>query len=225
MNKKSILCFGDSNTWGFIPGAFDPDTFYMERYSKTIRWPGVMENILGSDYNVIEEGLNGRTTNVEYPDLIGRSGTSYISPCLYSHSPLDIVIIQLGINDLKVIFDRDVKMITDGISEIIDMIQMTTFGRDMQSPPQILLLSPPALVHEGYLDVNNELIFKGGKEKSLQFHDHYLKLANKKNCHYFDLSSAVKYSQIDGLHLDEKGHKITGQLIASKIQDIFRLDE
>ena len=187
MNKKSILCFGDSNTWGFIPGAFDPETFYMERYPKTIRWPGVMEKILGNDYYVIEEGLNGRTTNVEYPDLIGRSGTSYISPCLYSHSPLDIVIIQLGINDLKTIFERDIKMITDGISEIIDMIQCTTFGPDMQSAPQILLLSPPALAHEGYLDINNELIFRGGKEQSFQFHNYYSKLAKKKHCHYFDL--------------------------------------
>ena len=225
MNKKSILCFGDSNTWGFIPGAFDPETFYMERYPKTIRWPGVMEKILGNDYYVIEEGLNGRTTNVEYPDLIGRSGTSYIYPCLYSHSPLDIVIIQLGINDLKTIFERDIKMITDGISEIIDMIQCTTFGPDMQSAPQILLLSPPALAHEGYLDVNDELLFRGGKAQSFQFHNYYSKLAKKKHCHYFDLSSKLEYSQIDGLHLDEKGHKKAGILIASKIQAIFGLDQ
>lgn len=221
MNKKSILCFGDSNTWGFVPGVFDPKTFYMERYPRNVRWPGVMEKTLGTDYHVIEEALNGRTTNVEYPDLTGRSGTSYISPCLYSHSPLNIVIIQLGINDLKIIFDRDIQMITNGISEIVDMIQTTTFGPDMQSAPQILLLSPPALAHEGYLDVNNELIFIGGMEKSFQFHSYYSKLADDKGCHYYDLSSKVEYSQLDGLHLDEKGHERSGVLIASKIQSIF----
>ena len=221
MNKKSILCFGDSNTWGFVPGAFDPNTFYMERYPRDIRWPGVMEKALGINYHVIEEGLNGRTTNVEYPDIEGRSGTSYISPCLYSHSPLDIVIIQLGINDLKIIFDREIETITNGISEIIDMIQSTTFGPDMQDPPQILILSPPALAHEGYKDVDNKLIFIGGMKKSFQFHDYYSKLANDKECHYYDLSSKVEYSQIDGLHLDEKGHKRSGALIASKIQSIF----
>ena len=221
MNKKSILCFGDSNTWGFVPGAFNPNTYYMERYPRDIRWPGVMEKALGINYHVIEEGLNGRTTNVEYPDIEGKSGTSYISPCLYSHSPLDIVIIQLGINDLKIIFDREIETITNGISEIIDMIQATTFGPDMQSAPQILILSPPALAHEGYKDVDNKLIFIGGMKKSFQFHDYYSKLANDKECHYYDLSSKVEYSQLDGLHLDEKGHKRSGALIASKIQSIF----
>ena len=180
-----------------------------------------MEKALGINYHVIEEGLNGRTTNVEYPDIEGKSGTSYISPCLYSHSPLDIVIIQLGINDLKIIFDRDIETITNGISEIIDKIQATTFGPDMQSAPQILILSPPALAHEGYKDVDNKLIFIGGMKKSFQFHDYYSKLANDKECHYYDLSSKVEYSQIDGLHLDEKGHKKSGALIASKIQSIF----
>ena len=221
MNQKSILCFGDSNTWGFVPGAFDPNTFYMERYPRDIRWPGVMEKALGINYHVIEEGLNGRTTNVEYPDIEGRSGTSYILPCLYSHSPLDIVIIQLGINDLKIIFDREIETITNGISEIIDKIQATTFGPDMRSAPQILILSPPALAHEGYKDVDNKLIFIGGMKKSFQFHDYYSKLANDKECHYYDLSSKVEYSQLDGLHLDEKGHKRSGALIASKIESIF----
>ena len=57
MNKKSILCFGDSNTWGFVPGAFNPNTFYMERYPRDIRWPGVMEKALGINYHVIKEVL------------------------------------------------------------------------------------------------------------------------------------------------------------------------
>ena len=78
MSIKNILCFGDSNTWGFVPGAFDPETLYMKRYSILERWPGLLRDILCADYHIIEEGLNGRTTNVEYPDLSGRSGTSYI---------------------------------------------------------------------------------------------------------------------------------------------------
>ena len=76
MSVNNILCFGDSNTWGFVPGAFDPKTFYMERYPISKRWPGVMRTILGTGYHVVEEGLNGRTTNVEYPDLAGRSDCS-----------------------------------------------------------------------------------------------------------------------------------------------------
>ena len=101
MSIKNILCFGDSNTWGFVPGAFDPETLYMKRYSILERWPGLLRDMMGADYHIIEEGLNGRTTNVEYPDLSGRSGISYILPCLYSHSPLDLVVLNIGINDIK----------------------------------------------------------------------------------------------------------------------------
>ena len=223
MIVKNILCFGDSNTWGFVPGAYNPRTLYMERYPLSKRWPGVMRRILGDEFHIIEEGLNGRTTNIEYPDLSGRSGTSYIVPCLYSHSPLDIVILQLGINDTKTIFNRNTVEISEGIIELIDLIIGTLYGKDMQSPPQILLLSPPPLAHEGYLDQDGKLIFEGGRRKSLQFHDYYGQIAKDKGCYYINLSSEVEYSKIDGLHLDEEGHSIVGSITASKIKEIFKL--
>ena len=218
---KNILCFGDSNTWGFVPGAFDPKTLYMKRYSIRERWPGLLRDILGEDFHIIEEGLNGRTTNVEYPDLSGRSGTSYILPCLYSHSPLDLVILNIGINDTKVIFDRSMMEISKGMAEIIDLIRSTSYGPDMQGQPQILLLSPSALIHEGYVDQNNESAFKGGMEKSLLFNDYYKKLALERDCHYVDLQSVVSYSKIDGLHYDKRGHAVVASIVASKINEIF----
>ena len=221
MTMKNILCFGDSNTWGFVPGAFDPETLYMKRYSIRERWPGLLSNILGEDFHIIEEGLNGRTTNVEYPDLSGRSGTSYILPCLYSHSPLDLVILNIGINDTKVIFDRSMMEISKGMAEIIDLIRSTSYGPDMQGQPQILLLSPSALIHEGYVDQNNESAFKGGMEKSLLFNDYYEKLALERDCHYVDLQSVVSYSKIDGLHYDKRGHEVVASSVASKINEIF----
>ena len=221
MTMKNILCFGDSNTWGFVPGAFDPKTLYMKRYSIRERWPGLLRGILSEDFHIIEEGLNGRTTNVEYPDLSGRSGTSYILPCLYSHSPLDLVILNIGINDTKVIFDRSMMEISKGMAEIIDLIRSTSYGPDMQGQPQILLLSPSALIHEGYVDQNNESAFKGGMEKSLLFNDYYEKLALERDCHYIDLQSAVSYSKVDGLHYDKRGHAVVASSVASKINEIF----
>ena len=221
MTMKNILCFGDSNTWGFVPGAFDPETLYMKRYSIRERWPGLLRGILSEDFHIIEEGLNGRTTNVEYPDLSGRSGTSYILPCLYSHSPLDLVILNIGINDIKVIFDRSMMEISNGMAEIIDLIRSTSYGPDMQGQPQILLLSPSALIHEGYVDQNNESAFKGGMEKSLLFNDYYKKIALDRDCHYLDLQAVVSYSKIDGLHYDKRGHAVVASSVASKINEIF----
>ena len=221
MSIKNILCFGHSNTWGFVPGAFVPETLYMKRYSILERWPGLLRDLLVADYHIIEEGLNGRTTNVEYPDLSGRSGTSYILPCLYSHSPLDLVILNIGINDIKVIFDRSMMEISEGMAEIIDLIKSTSYGPDMQGPPQILLLSPSALTNEGYLDQNNESAFKGGMEKSLSFNEYYEKIALEKGCHYVNLQSVVNYSEIDGLHYDKRGHAVIASVVASKINEIF----
>ena len=221
MSIKNILCFGDSNTWGFVPGAFDPETLYMKRYSILERRPGQLRDILGADYHIIEEGLNGRTTNVEYPDLSGRSGTSYILPCLYSHSPLDLVILNIGINDTKVIFDRTMMEISEGMAEIIDLIKSTSYGPDMQGQAQILLLSPSALKHEGYLDQNNESAFKGGMKKSLLFNDFYEEIALDRDCHYLDLQAFVSYSKIDGLHYDKRGHAVIASVVASKINEIF----
>ena len=99
MSIKNILCFGDSNTWGFVTVSFDPKTLYMKRYSTLERWPGLLRDILGVDHHVIEEVLNGITTNVEYPDLSGRSGSSNILSYLHSHYPLDLIILNININD------------------------------------------------------------------------------------------------------------------------------
>ena len=92
----------------------------------------------------------------------------------------------------------------------------------MQSPPEVLLLAPPPLVHENYVDQNNSYVFKGGMEKSYEFDKLYSKIAEQKNCHYLNLASIVEYSNIDGLHLDENGHKVVGIEVAKKISKIFQ---
>ena len=50
-DMKTIVCYGDSNTWGYIPGSAE------ERYPYDIRWTGVLQRLLGAEYHVIEEGL------------------------------------------------------------------------------------------------------------------------------------------------------------------------
>ena len=127
--------FYDSNTWGFVLRAFGPKTLCMKRYSIIERWFGLLRDMLGADYTIIEEGLNGRTTKVEYPDLSGRGGTPYILPCIYSHSPLDLIILIIGTNDTKVIFELITMEISEDMAEIIDLVTSTSYGSDMQGPP------------------------------------------------------------------------------------------
>lgn len=91
---KRILCIGDSNTWGYIPGSG-------ERYEKNVRWTGKLAQTLGENYEVIEEGMNGRTT--AFTDKIepGTAALDYLYPCLISQFPLDYIIVMLGTNDTK----------------------------------------------------------------------------------------------------------------------------
>ena len=94
---KNVLCYGDSNTYGYIP-----ETGL--RYPKNVRWTGVLQNLLGKNFNVIEEGCNGRTTIFDDPIEGWKNGRDYLKPCLNSHKPIDIIIMMLGSNDLKDFF-------------------------------------------------------------------------------------------------------------------------
>ena len=94
--------------------------------------------------------------------------------------------------------------ISEMMAEIIDLIKSTSYGPDMQGSPQIPLLSPSALTHEGYVDQDNESAFKGGMEKSLSFNEYYEKVALEKGCHYINLQLLVNYSEIDGSHYDRR---------------------
>lgn len=207
MHKVRILCFGDSNTWGFIPGSVDYDTGFIGRYSDEIRWTGLLQRKLGSNYTVIEEGLNGRTTSIDYPDIPHRRGTDYLEPCLYTHAPLDVVILQLGLNDLKTFFNRSPDDVAMGVSELVKIVCQSHYGVDMMSPPAVLLVSPPLLRNESFRDANGNYIFSGAMVKSVGLAKRYAEVAKSHQCAFVDLASeGVVLSSTDGLHLDRKGH-------------------
>lgn len=109
MNKKRILCFGDSNTWGYVSGTDH------ERFGENIRWPKVLQKLLGLKFEVIEEGLNSRTLVSEdrRPGKEGRNGSQYFIPCLDSQDPLDLVILMLGTNELKEEYKKSPKQIAN----------------------------------------------------------------------------------------------------------------
>jgi len=96
---KTLVCFGDSNTWGYVPGSDG------ERFPREVRWPVRLAAALGPEWEVIAEGLNGRTATFERPDSEGRNGLPYLLPCLQSHAPVDLVVIFLGTNDVNFVDD------------------------------------------------------------------------------------------------------------------------
>ena len=130
----TILCYGDSNTNG-IPSD-DPD--YV-RLAADVRWTGRLQTMLGDGYSVIEEGLSGRTIDLEYADRPGLSGLEYLLPCLLTHAPLDIVVIMLGTNDTKFRFGRSAAQIAASMVGLLDLVELVL------GHPRVYLVSPAPL--------------------------------------------------------------------------------
>ena len=154
---KRILCFGDSNTWGSKPGTG-------LRYPYRLRWPGMLQIELGKNFVVLEEGRNGRTTVLEDPEQRGCNGKPALRRYLRQHHPLDLVILLLGTNDLKAIFNRTAEQITQGVEEL-GRIVLTDGRSSEEASPILLLMAPPVLIK----DKSGTDRFHGGDTKSSSF--------------------------------------------------------
>ncbi|MDR0383316.1 MAG: GDSL-type esterase/lipase family protein, partial [Spirochaetaceae bacterium] len=141
---KTILCYGDSNTYGYIPVTGG-------RYDHKTRWPRALERILNGDGSggiewwVVEEGLNGRTSSFDDPVELDRNGLRHIVPILKSHKPLDIVIVMLGTNDLKRRFNPSPYDVSQGVLNVVKAIQYSETGHG-DGPPKVLVVCPPPLL-------------------------------------------------------------------------------
>ena len=207
---KTILCYGDSNTWGFNP-------LTMNRFEIDERWTGILGKKLSDKYRIIEEGLNCRTTVWEDPvDGGHKSGREYLIPCLDSHRPIDMVILWLGTNDLKKRFSLAPSDISTGAEVLVNIIKKSASGIGGNAP-EILLLSPtpvgkPVDFHE---------MFEGAEEKSKKLHELYFQLAKQYNCRYFNPSEVISVSGIDGIHFEHESHRILAGKLATIIEGIF----
>ena len=219
---RSILCYGDSNTWGFVPGTFGT----RERFDRNTRWTGRLQQLLGlTDFYVIEEGLNGRTTNLDYGDKPdGRRGTEFLSPILYTHSPLDLVIVMLGVNDLKKEFNhRTSQHITQGTKEIIDIIRSTNFGPKMQKPPPILIVSMPKVVDTDCAGVLEMFAHANERIENLATELKALVDQYDDDVFFVDASPHIQLSPVDGIHFDKRAHEQFALLMNDTIRKIFNL--
>jgi len=206
---KVILCFGDSNTYGR-----DPVT--KERLDKKMRWPGVLQNTLGEQYDVIEEGLNGRTTVWDDPVRGGpkRNGSLYLLPCLESHAPINLLVIMLGTNDLKARFAVTPYDIAESMGALVEIAQKSQCGLNGKGPG-ILIMAPPPL---GKLTEWAET-FQGGVEKSKKLADYYKSVASANGCLFLDTSTVIQSSKLDGLHYDPEEHHKLGMSVADIVID------
>ena len=207
---KTVLCFGDSNTHGQIPGKDGG------RYEKEIRWPGVLKSMLGDSFDVIEEGLGGRTTVFEDPIEEDKSGKAYLQQCLHSHKPIDLIIVMLGTNDLKIRFGLTAYDVSLGLETLVKKMRNEAFGADGRAP-QILIIAP-APMREAPLSV--ALMGKEGVEKSRLLAGYYKQVAQTLGAWFLDAGQFVEVSEVDGIHYTPEAHYNLARAIEEKIDEM-----
>ena len=206
---KTLLCYGDSNTWGY-------DARSKTRFPHDVRWPGVLRSRLGSTVSVIEEGLNGRTTVWDDPvEGEWKNGLKYLLPCLESHAPVDLVILMLGTNDLKTRFSVPASDIARGIERLVITINSSASGLD-GGPPKILLLAPPPVVEMSDLAE----MFTGALEKSQKLGPYYREVAAMYGCSFLDTSECIQCWDLDGIHLSPQDHEKLGSTVSEILKEI-----
>lgn len=206
---KNILCFGDSNTYGLIPGVNG-------RYDWGVRWTSLLDRrVRKLGYRVVEEGLCGRTSIFEDAVRKGRKGIDWLPILLEAHSPIELVVIMLGTNDCKTYYHADADRITDGVEALVQLVKEYDPGID------VLVVSPIAL-GEGVGEEGYDPEFDPHSvQVSKQLPGSYRVMAANNQVEYLAASDYAKPSATDREHMDVEGHRRFAQGIGKKIEQIL----
>lgn len=205
---KQILCFGDSNTWGLIAGT-------KERYGWNERWTGILQDkVQEKGIRIIEEGLCGRTTVFNDKLRDGRCGSKILPVILESHYPINTIVLMLGTNDCKTLYNATAEIIGKGIECLLEQIKA------ISPKSKIILVSP---IHLGELvwqeNYDPEFNERSVKE-SKRLKEVYEKIAEKYNIEFLAASDYANPSKEDMEHLDLKGHKVLADAVYKKLEKI-----
>lgn len=203
---RTILCFGDSNTWGFNP---DDGS----RYGFATRWPGALQKILGSDnYRIIEEGLNGRTTAHNETERPIRSGLEILPVLLEAHRPLDWVIVMLGTNDLKTHFNSSAEQIAANVGRLCDGVLQSDHLAGQR--PQLLVCAPTSVN-----DASGQLPewFLGASETALGLPELIERETHNRGVLFLNVMGLLDHDFQDSLHWSPVQHLAVSEAIAAVI--------
>lgn len=212
--KKTVLCYGDSLTWG-------TDAESGGRHGFEDRWPTVLQAALGPSVDVIAEGLGGRTT--AYDDGLAdcdRNGARLLPTLLQTHCPLDLVILMLGTNDLKPIIHGTAIGARQGMKKLVSLVRFHDWGQPFQAP-EILIVSPPPLC-----ETSNPLfapLFRGGVAEAQKLASLYANLADELGCAFFDAGTVAQTTPVDGVHLDAVNTRAVGRGLEPVVRRILGL--
>lgn len=217
--KRHIICFGDSNTHGYCADPSDCADGGI-RYNESERWTKLLQDKLGDDFVVIEEGLSGRTTVFHDPLYEGLAAIDYITPCLKSHEMIDLLIIMLGTNDTKDRFSASAPCIALGMSRLIKKAISTECWA---SQPNILVISPPPIGEGMLTSPVAGTMGSGCVEKSKLLAAEYADICKLLDVHFLDAASVpCEFNQIDYMHLTKKGHAALAEALGTLVPQLIK---
>lgn len=205
---RKILCFGDSNTYGFSP-------IDGSRYPDDVHWPGVLNGMLGDKFEVINEGKNGRTVAFDDPYNEGCNGMNDIGPCLDANAPVDLIIVMLGTNDLKVYFEATPQIIADHLREMCQVIREKSDARILLASP--MLLGDQIEFSPLHLEFGRQQV-----DYSFELAPQIEKVAREIGAEFIDLAVVAMSSDVDCLHLMPEEHAKIAQAMKDKVYAIFK---
>jgi lysophospholipase L1-like esterase len=214
--QKSILCYGDSLTWGWIPVTQGAPTL---RYPYRDRWTGAMATHLGDGYHIVEEGLSARTTSLDDPNDPRLNGSAYLPTALASHLPLDLVIVMLGTNDTKSYFRRTPYEIANGMAKLVGQVGGSAGGVGAAYPaPKVLVVAPPPLAPMPHPFFDG--MFEGGREKTAALAAQYRAMADFMKVGFFDAGTVISTDGCDGIHFTAENNRDLGKALAAQVKTI-----
>jgi len=211
---KTVLCYGDSLTWGY--NAEGPS-----RHALEDRWPSVLQGELGDGVRVIAEGLNGRTTAFDdHTAGADRNGARVLPTVRGTHAPLDLIVILLGSNDMKPWVHGNPLAAKHGMGRLVKIVRGHDYPLEAEAP-QILLVSPPSVCRTD--DAEFAAMFAGGDDAPRQLAGLYSELADEAGCGFFDAGSVAETTPLDGVHLDAANTRKIGEGLAPLVRVMLAL--
>ncbi len=195
---RTVLCFGDSNTWGYVPGSNG------RRFPREVRWPARLQRALGDGWEVISEGLSGRTATMDSPVAEGRNGLPYLVPCLQSHAPVDLLVVFLGTNDAGDRFALPDCDVAGSVGRLVKVARTAEAG-PAGGAPEVLVVCPPP--------------FDGHRLGAA-----FAEVCAELGCELLDLDGVASYLVVgdDVEHLDEAGHAAVAGAVEERLRRMLR---
>ncbi len=203
---KQILAFGDSNTWGLIPGT-------AERYPEHIRWTGLLQKKVSPlGFRILEDGVCGRTTVFHDPARQGLRGIDSISRHAGTKG-LAAVILMLGTNDCKKVFHASPEEIGRGLGRCVSAFE------ELVPADKILVVSPLQLGEDVWQPDKDPAFDRQSVQTSRALREVYRSVAAGRGNHFLAASDHTAASHADEEHLNAEGHERLAAAIWKKLRE------